>query len=541
MVDFRRVLQTIFLLIFWLLLGLTVFPFVIGITVQWALVFDPFLVVGTALATRTFPAMFGLGILVWMSALILGRAFCGYMCPMGATLDLVGWILRSPRKPAMWSPRLFRWKFLFLIACLAAATFGVSLVFLGSPLSLVTRFYALLLEPVASFLGNTVLDGMRTALDWVGIDALRYIHWGSRKYAAVAFVLVTFGALFWLARTTPRFWCRYLCPAGAMLGLASRRPIVRRRVDASCIDCKKCVANCPMNAIPDDPQTTRLDECILCQTCAQVCPVRAIAFTRLSDQSQHRTHVDDLSRRAVLTAASAGVGVAVLVLTGLHESASFDDGGGRIMDPTLIRPPGAVPEHSFLAACVRCGACMRVCPTNMLQPTWLASGFAGLSSPIGVPRRGPCEPLCNACGLVCPTGAIRPLILEEKMWAKMGTAHITRQKCLAWELDRKCLVCDEACPYDAISLRQVPGIVSAVPFVDENKCAGCGFCERYCPVTALPAISVEPMGAVRLASGSYAEYGRAAGLTISRKVKVAPTLSNQEQDTGELPPGFLVD
>lgn len=189
---------------------------------------------------------------------------------------------------------------------------------------------------------------------------------------------------------------------------------------------------------------------------------------------------------------------------------------------------------------------MQACPTNSLQPIGLEAGLSAFFSPVITPRRGPCEPGCNACGTVCPTGALPPLPLEEKQNAKVGTARIFRQKCLAWELDKKCLICDEVCPYDAIEFRKLPDMRIAVPFVNENKCAGCGYCEHYCPVQAIPAIVVEPMLALRLSKGSYRAAAREMGYSLEIRKKTGgqagypgqEDVNSFQMDENGLPPGF---
>ena len=108
------------------------------------------------------------------------------------------------------------------------------------------------------------------------------------------------------------------------------------------------------------------------------------------------------SRRKVIRAGVSGAGAAIITLTSLNHL------HGNLA-PILIRPPGALPEKDFLARCIRCGECMKACPTNTLQPVALVAGFSAFFSPKITPRRGPCEPLCNVCGHVCPTGAIRAL------------------------------------------------------------------------------------------------------------------------------------
>lgn len=228
------------------------------------------------------------------------------------------------------------------------------------------------------------------------------------------------------------------------------------------------------------------------------------------------------------------------------------------VDPDLIRPPGALPEPEFLQSCVRCGQCMKVCPSNTLQPTWAKAGLEGVFSPILVPRLAACAVNCNACGQVCPTGAIRALPLIEKNHAKIGTAWINRRNCLVWEQDKKCLVCDEVCPYNAISFNPVAGLQNAAPFVHENRCTGCGWCETACPINGASAIRVNVVGEVRLSEGSYIEKAEEYGFQFKIRDpadRLAPdTFENSEsgldkndlepkkipdsKDDSGLPPGF---
>jgi ferredoxin-type protein NapF len=345
-------------------------------------------------------------------------------------------------------------------------------------------------------------------------------------------------------RWIPRFWCRCLCPAGALMALCARRPIIRRQVTDDCIDCGLCARQCPMHAIGDDPRSTTHQECITCQTCRRVCPTQAVIFTGRAAMPAPRRLEFSRYRRGLLIAGASGFGTAAITLSGARHLLG-DTGTRRIIPPDLIRPPGARPEDDFLRRCYRCGACLAACPTNTLQPFGLAAGLPGLLTPVITPQIGPCDPACNVCGQICPTQAIRPLSHSERIWAKVGTAQILRYKCLAWELDRKCLVCDEVCPYDAIVLKRVPEVKVPVPFVIEKRCSGCGLCEHHCPVEALPAIVVEPMEALRLAAGSYRQKGRAIGLSLELRRKGPRLATGQtplplnEGDTGSgLPPGF---
>jgi MauM/NapG family ferredoxin protein len=221
----------------------------------------------------------------------------------------------------------------------------------------------------------------------------------------------------------------------------------------------------------------------------------------------------------------------------------------------LVRPPGALPERDFQARCVRCGECVKGCLTNTLQLVWFEAGITGLWTPKITARLAGCEQGCNLCGHLCPTGAIRPLNLEEKIFAKIGTARIIKTRCIAWEQDRRCLICDEICPYNAISSQFVAGHPVTVPVIDENKCNGCGYCEDKCPVSGESAVVVEPLGELRMASGSYKEKARELGLVFHAKTSVedhfilnAPKryeqsvektpLDQVKEPASALPPGF---
>jgi formate hydrogenlyase subunit 6/NADH:ubiquinone oxidoreductase subunit I len=184
---------------------------------------------------------------------------------------------------------------------------------------------------------------------------------------------------------------------------------------------------------------------------------------------------------------------------------------------------------------------------------WLEAGISGLWTPKITARLAGCEQGCNLCGQVCPTEAIRPLTLEEKSFAKVGTARIDKTRCIAWEQDKKCLICDEICPYNAIVSQFMAGRSVTVPVIDEDKCNGCGYCECKCPVIGESAIIVEPSGELRLASGSYREKAKELGLVFHAKGRVEDQsiltrdLPEREgspvvpaaKDEPELPAGFI--
>jgi MauM/NapG family ferredoxin protein len=206
-----------------------------------------------------------------------------------------------------------------------------------------------------------------------------------------------------------------------------------------------------------------------------------------------------VSRRAFLTAAGSGAAATMMLSVSPFVAR-------RTFNPDLIRPPGSLAEEDFLARCIRCGECMKVCPTNAIHPTTLEAGLAGLWSPLLIFSVGYCEFNCTLCGQVCPTGAITELTVEAKQAVHIGTAYVDRTRCLPYANDRQCIVCEEHCPTPkkAIWFREVTvtdregnSKVLKQPQEDPELCIGCGICEEKCPINDPAAIRVTSAGESR--------------------------------------------
>lgn len=113
----------------------------------------------------------------------------------------------------------------------------------------------------------------------------------------------------------------------------------------------------------------------------------------------------------------------------------------------------------------------------------ITEGIESFETPYIIPRNANCT-LCFACQEVCPTGAIAQLPLEQ---VKMGKATVHKERCLAWNENKLCLICGEQCPVLAIE-----GDQQHRPIVLVDKCVGCGTCEKNCPVDGEAAIRVSP-------------------------------------------------
>ncbi len=228
-------------------------------------------------------------------------------------------------------------------------------------------------------------------------------------YPAGALVALLFAGVLALNAMRPRFWCRYLCPLGALLGLVSKAAFIRREPNASCTACGRCMRACPMGTIDgSDGFRSNPAECTLCLACADECPKDGQVFPGHVSLAPHRP--EDPTRRQFLAAAGGAV-VTFGVLS--LEPAAGTAGRPRERHPHLIRPPGA-RRPDFASRCIRCGLCLRACPTSGLQPSVDVAGWSGAWTPVLVPRLGHCDYSCTACGQVCPTAAIPALALEEK-------------------------------------------------------------------------------------------------------------------------------
>jgi polyferredoxin/formate hydrogenlyase subunit 6/NADH:ubiquinone oxidoreductase subunit I len=453
--------------------------------------------------------LWGLGI-VFLTVLI-GRAFCGFICPFGTIQHAIGGF-----KPAIKGDRMVqanikkpgqRLKYFLLIVLLVAAILGLNLAGLMDPIALLFRSVALALLPGLGVGIRSLFEAMAGS-DIKLINLLSYgaevlvapvFGYSNSAYQTAGFIGLIFLVILFLNRIRPRFWCRTLCPLGALLGIFSRFSILRlEKYPEKCTECNLCVKHCQGAASPRPDQKWETAECHVCFNCFNVCPEEALAFKfKWTPRLTPRT---DIGKRALLGGLLAGVSIPFL--------GRLDGQIDKIPDPRLIRPPGALPEKQFLELCQRCGQCMKVCPTNVINPTLAEAGMAGFWTPHLIMTQGYCEYTCTLCGSVCPTGAIEEISVKEKIERpiKIGSAYIDRGRCLPWSGNAPCIVCQEHCPTSPKAIYLEKDEVFAadgkkmnvqLPFVDLKRCIGCGICENRCPVRGLPAIRTLSAGESR--------------------------------------------
>jgi polyferredoxin len=496
--NLRRLSQALFLLLFLFLFIQTESKGAdeLGYPVKFFLDFDPLISISALLSAHAIETGFYLSIVVIVMTAILGRVFCGWICPFGTLHNIVGYF--NKRESSGIHTTWYAFKYYILFFLLASSLFTAQLVGIMDPISLLIRSLSISIYPALNYLTRASFDTIYRLNIPVITDGSEFLYGILKKgflsftqpfFLQGVFIGVLFLFILGLNLYERRFWCKYLCPLGALLGILSRFSVLNRSVSEGCTSCGVCQEVCPGNAITDSDGSWRSTECLYCIDCDDLCPQKAIRFGFIK---KNKGVPLDLARRNTLVSVIAGI-TAVPLLRIIPQS------GRSYINPALIRPPGALKEEEFLKRCVRCGECMKVCITNGLQPTLFDAGLEGIWTPKLVPKIGYCEFRCTLCGQVCPTGAIEKLPLGEKEKVKIGTAVIDTGRCLPYAFNIPCIVCEEVCPtpkksiwFETVKAKNRKGteVVLKQPRVDIELCVGCGICETYCPVKGKPAIYV---------------------------------------------------
>ena len=528
-VTVRRISQVFFFLLFiWFCIVTTIgvqWWQLRGWPVNWFLQLDPLVAVATMLSTQSLYRGLLWALVTVALTILLGRFFCSWVCPFGTLHHFVGYLSRR-RKSISEKIALNQYhpgqsiKYYLLIFLLTAATSsllgrlfrivpdrpklsmlvaiialtGLALLSLlkvvPNPKKAMTILFTLiglwlglgLILPAENLLASSLQTGLldpitlfHRSINLTLLPLAEGLSASQRYYQGSLLISAIFLTAVFLNLKVPRFYCRFICPLGALFAVLG--PFSLWRIGTSgdkCSQCQLCDTDCEGACQPADK--IRLSECVLCMNCLESCQDGIVSYRTAPSEAGEIT-LPDLSRRGFLASFLSGaMAIPVVRLSGLV---------GPNFPPSVIRPPGALAEPDFLARCLKCGQCMRICPTNIIQPAGLESGLEGLWSPILNFRIGTsgCQLNCIACSHICPSAAIRPITLEEKLGRKeyaqagpirLGTAFVDRGRCLPWAMDRPCIVCQENCPVSpkAIFTREhfstIRGGVLAVLKADEQ-------------------------------------------------------------------------
>ncbi len=199
------------------------------------------------------PAGFFIFLGILIVSLVFGKSFCSWICPIGTISETIADFSERIQKKLF--KRIFRIpKFLDIplrgLKYLLLAFFVYSIFFLMTT------------EALKAFL-DSPFNIMADVKMW-------YFFANISEFA-----LIVIGILFLLSFLFRNFWCRYLCPYGALLGLASLlSPNKIKRNADSCIDCGLCAKACPSRIKVDKVNRVISDECSTCMSCVDACPVK---------------------------------------------------------------------------------------------------------------------------------------------------------------------------------------------------------------------------------------------------------------------------
>jgi ferredoxin len=463
--------------------------------------FDPLIAIATFIASRAVYISFIFAAITIIITFVLGRVACGWACPLGSLHQFFSFIFKKTKllRPKNIQDNHTVWKYYLLVFILIGALFSLDLVGILDPLSLLYRSFAVSILPALSYASSSFIGFLYminfSSLGDSSVQFFENLALNSTFHQSFFLGLIFLGILA-LNLSRERFWCRYLCPLGSLLGLFSRWNVLQLKIDSKkCIECEICNIQCQTQAYPFPEEKWKSSECVYCYTCSAICPTSAIGFAL--NFSPEKIEAVNLSRRRLIFTSLLGMlAVPFFRLSPTSKRAS----------PKLIRPPGSLPEEKFLQKCVKCGECMKVCPTNAIQPVMTEAGPEGIWTPRLVPKIGYCEYYCSLCSQVCPTGAIKELTVEEKTKVKIGLAWIDKNRCIPFNLGTPCIVCEEHCPtspkaikFMNIDVKLPDGTIKTpqAPVVDIDLCIGCGICENKCPVVDAPAIYVTSVGESR--------------------------------------------
>ncbi len=294
----RYAVQAFFLLFFlYLFMQTTYHPIdEVGGPVTFFFEIDPLVLIATWLANHAAPAILLLSLITLAVTFFFGRWFCGWVCPFGVLHNLFTSFRKKRLLTRIQSATFSPWqrgKYYILIAFLVGALLGVSAVGWLDPFSFFYRSLATAVYPAVNWgfqalftwlyetdpgigsmrvtaISEPIYDVLRA--NFLTIDPPPHFHWS--LLIGFLFILVV-----GLNLIRARFWCRYICPLGALLGLVGKNPIVRIHKDTElCNDCRLCVTDCQGGAEPNVTGGWKPSECFYCWNCKSACPHDAISI-----------------------------------------------------------------------------------------------------------------------------------------------------------------------------------------------------------------------------------------------------------------------
>ncbi len=406
----------------------------------------------SSLFWQTIPEFIAVTLLVIVIPMFVGRVYCSYFCPVGFVQDIAKRVSDFFKIKKTVSNNNYTLRIFILFLCLF--------------LLVKQSFYYGYLDHFSNF--GRVLG-------------LFYTPSLSALIPGIIFLLIiTLLPVFY-----PRWFCRNLCPSGALFEIFGKRALFSISNSKKCNACSVCESICPTLCIKEGD--IEYDMCINCFECIEICPKKALQFSFANKKnSLEEVPATPESRRKFLYQglfSIMGVGAGYSI----KENAAAQK---KDYSKTII-PPGSGSTSAFLSKCSMCHLCVSVCPTKVLKPSGITSGASIYLKPNMDFNSSYCSYECNTCLSVCPTQAISYFPLDQKKQIKIGSAKLNKETCIPYVKKKDCAACAEHCPTAAVVMERQGDINR--PVTKDELCIGCGACQHACPVEPERAIIVAPL------------------------------------------------
>ncbi|MCF8367637.1 MAG: 4Fe-4S binding protein [Bacteroidales bacterium] len=467
-----------FLLIFFLFID-----FGNTLSSQWVKGILFFQFVPSVLKFIQLAAFTGIGfIIVLISALLFGRVYCSFLCPLGTLQDIFIYFSKKFKKRKWFKyakPKNIL-RYFFLGGTIIFLLFGsIFILNLLDPYSIFGKISSNLIRPIYYSINNVGVAILERFQNYT----LFTVHMKSYNWLSFGISFSVLGLLVWMTYKYGRLYCNAVCPVGTLLGILSRVSIYKIRLNQeACNSCGICGANCKSQCIDTKNKSVDFSRCVGCLNCLDVCASGGVKFSFNKPGNEHPEQSLKENTRRSFIQKSLVLPVGILALSQNSFSDGLADGKKPVNRQFHSIPPGALSLNHFLNACTACHLCVGVCPTHVIQPSFLEHGLKGMMQVYMDFNASFCNFECNLCSDVCPTGAILPIQLETKKLTQLGISTFIKENCVVYTDEKDCGACSEHCPTKAVNMVFYKKDLK-IPEVNKDICIGCGACEYACPTT----------------------------------------------------------
>jgi len=366
------------------------------------------------------------------------------------------------------------------------------------PYSIFGRTVTLYFKPVLILLNNSIAEILNNANNYF-LYKVPLIMPDITIYFIPTITLIL---ILWMTFKHGRLFCNSICPVGAILGIISKKSLIRININRdACNSCHLCERECKAECIDIENQIVDSSRCVACFNCIGICKSSGINYNfNIGNNPKSSEHDKAVNVQNKLSAETSYNNRRFFLKNSLTYISGFllinkikaneSNSPAPINRLNPVTPPGSLSIEHFTLHCTACQLCVNVCPTKVLQPSYLQYGITGIMQPTMYFNIALCNYDCTKCSEVCPTGAIKKLSIEEKLIEQTGIAKFLKNNCVVTNMHKDCGACAEHCPTKACHMVPYKDDL-VIPEVTENLCIGCGACEYACPAKPYKAIYVE--------------------------------------------------